>query len=413
MKRPRGRPSNHAGKREDLINGASVLFNERGISGTNLESVAEVVGISRASAYHYVRDRNDLVYQCYMRACEIEAGDLDAASSAPNGLARTTAFIRHALTPDRPPAAVLTEVNSLAPGIAGAVRKAHNRNADLLRQFIRDGIQDGSIRPCDSDIAAQAIVGMLSWSQLLPQWSQGRDSAGLRERAACAMIDLLTHGLARKRRDAFRCDLDVEAFRLQVDDIFDREQSSALKVARVLETASRLFNRQGIEATSVEQIADEMGVTKGALYHYFRDKPDLVTRCYERSFDLYERFVVAAIARSGNGLSGSLVNSHLNIQAQAGTLSPLMPQPGFGALETSVRGRLRQRARSQNETLAGLLRRGMDEGAARKCDALLVTHICAGAIGWLPKWLPQDTAHDARAIADSICELFRLGLKAR
>ena len=39
----------------------------------------------------------------------------------------------------------------------------------------------------------------------------------------------------------------------------------------IIETASKLFLKQGYEATSVRQIADEVGVTEAALYYHFKD----------------------------------------------------------------------------------------------------------------------------------------------
>ena len=410
-KRSRGRPSQREHRREELIRVATDLFNERGISGTSLGAIAETLGINRASIYHYVDDRNELVFQCYMRACALAADDLGQAGEATTGFERGIAYIERAMTPDRPPSAVLTEINSLAPEIAKIIRDANDRNSETLKRFIGQGVADGSIRACDHDLSAQAIVGMIAWAQLLPQWSGVGRGSQLRARAAASMIDLLSDGLALDRAAVFRCGLRAADFDLQLSNIFDREESSALKLERVLATASGLFNRNGIEATSIDEIAARMGVTKGVLYHYLKDKPDLITQCYERSFALYERFVDASKTHSGDRLDAALINTHLNVQAQAGALSPLMPQPGFGALDDVTRARLQRRASLQNRTLANILQQGVEDGVARPCDALLVTHICAGAIGWIPKWAPVERLRDPVEMGDKICDIFRLGLR--
>ena len=46
--------------------------------------------------------------------------------------------------------------------------------------------------------------------------------------------------------------------------------------------ARRLFGRQGYAATSTEEIVDQAGVTKGALYHHFSDKEGLFRAVFER-----------------------------------------------------------------------------------------------------------------------------------
>ena len=53
-----------------------------------------------------------------------------------------------------------------------------------------------------------------------------------------------------------------------------QERGEATREALV-ETARRLFGRQGFNATSLDEIVKEAGVTKGALYHHFSDKEEL------------------------------------------------------------------------------------------------------------------------------------------
>ncbi|MBN6055721.1 TetR/AcrR family transcriptional regulator [Nonomuraea sp. RK-328] len=45
---------------------------------------------------------------------------------------------------------------------------------------------------------------------------------------------------------------------------------------RIQEIALRLFTEQGYEATSLREIAEELGVTKAALYYHFKTKDDIV-----------------------------------------------------------------------------------------------------------------------------------------
>jgi AcrR family transcriptional regulator len=46
---------------------------------------------------------------------------------------------------------------------------------------------------------------------------------------------------------------------------------------RIQEVALRLFTERGYEATSLREIAEELGVTKAALYYHFKTKDDIVT----------------------------------------------------------------------------------------------------------------------------------------
>jgi len=411
--RRRGRPSRRGLKREALLAEAAAAFNARGIAATALTDIAERLGLSRASLYYYVNDRGELVFQCYLRACELMAEDLAAASQAGSGLERTLAFIRRALTPDRAPTAVLSEINYLAPAHAQVVRTAHDRNVATLIGFVEAGVADGSLRPCDAEVAAQTIVGMLAWSQLSPHWVRGPRGRAFRARVLAAMTDLLTWGLATDLERRFDGPVDADDFLPGRINAFDRREASEMKVDQLLTAASRLFNRDGIEATSLDQITASLGATKGVLYHYLRDKADLVARCYERAFDLYERFAQAAKAHGGDGLERALIGTHVNVQAQAGPLTPMMPQAGLEALPDPRRKALVARARRLNRLFSRLLRQGVADGSCRPCDTPMVSLIAAGAFAWLPKWLPPDDPRGPKRLADEITDIYLRGLKAR
>lgn len=369
--------------------------------------------MARASVYHYVKDRSDLVYQCYMRACEQAADDLLIAAQAKNGLERLNRFIELALTPERAPVAVLSEIHSLDPSIADVVSQAHGRNLRSLQQFVEGGMSDGSIRPCDPEIVAQSLIGMIAWSQLLPYWSNTSGIEKLRARTAQALISMLRDGLAKRIPDDFVFTTSVDIFKPALGNVFDRTQSSEHKIDRVLSTASYLFNRNGIEATSLDEIAKEMGVTKGVLYHYLKDKDDLILRCYERAFALQEQFIEHSRIHGRNGLEVAWINAHLNIQAKASSVSPLMPQPGFGSLPAADQKRLREVAGDQNNRIARFLKIGTEEGLVRKCESALVTHICAGAFGWVPKWLEPSDQRTPINIANEICDIAYLGIASK
>ena len=49
----------------------------------------------------------------------------------------------------------------------------------------------------------------------------------------------------------------------------------------LLDTARRLFTRDGFQATRTEEIVEQAGLTRGALYHHFRDKEDLFRAVHE------------------------------------------------------------------------------------------------------------------------------------
>jgi AcrR family transcriptional regulator len=64
----------------------------------------------------------------------------------------------------------------------------------------------------------------------------------------------------------------------------------------IIATATRLFAEQGYDGTSLQQIADEMGLTKAAVYYHFRSKVDLLREIVVPSFEALEAVVETAAA---------------------------------------------------------------------------------------------------------------------
>lgn len=65
---------------------------------------------------------------------------------------------------------------------------------------------------------------------------------------------------------------------------------------RVLEAALKLFAEHGVGQTSLQMIADELGVTKAAVYFQFKTKEEIVLAVLQPAFDDLATFVPAAEA---------------------------------------------------------------------------------------------------------------------
>ena len=74
-----------------------------------------------------------------------------------------------------------------------------------------------------------------------------------------------------------------------------RDASSIQTRQDLLEVARRIFARDGYGATTNRSIAEEVGITTGAIYHYFPSKADLFAAVYDQVQDVvYNRFAAAA-----------------------------------------------------------------------------------------------------------------------
>lgn len=70
----------------------------------------------------------------------------------------------------------------------------------------------------------------------------------------------------------------------------------------ILETATRLFSEKGFENVKVEDVVKEVGVTRGAFYHYFKSREELISSVMYKSFNESNPFILAQKQEGLNAL---------------------------------------------------------------------------------------------------------------
>jgi AcrR family transcriptional regulator len=400
-------------RRQTLLDAAAAEFNLYGVAGAQLSRIARAIGLTRAALYYYFTSREDLAFHCYVRACRTTAGDLAAARAAGrSGLERIRRFIEVTLDPSRAPAVVLSEIACLGEARRDEVEAAHGANVAALTQFVADGMRDRSIRDCDAEVVAQALIGMLAWLPLAEEWSAGTGEL-VRRNASRALVDLVSNGVAANPDYPFHCPLDIAAFGFRPGNAFDRGAASAMKVELLTRTASRLFNRRGIDGTSLDQITQALGATKGAFYQYIPDKTSLIVECHKRQLLLALEIADAAGKAGRNGLERALFGLHLLVQAYASEVQPLSPLTGLEALPAKARSQIRRRGQELARRYEQYNEEGIGDGSYRPFEVRTLAVVGAGVFSWIPKWRADDDPRPPRAVADETTALFLRGLRRK
>ncbi|WP_171041251.1 TetR/AcrR family transcriptional regulator [Sinomonas susongensis] len=88
---------------------------------------------------------------------------------------------------------------------------------------------------------------------------------------------------------------------------------------RIQSVALRLFSEQGYEATSMRQIAEELGFTKAALYYHFESKEDIVRALLETMRgEVAELAAWARDQETGPGLQREVISRWAQIMQRQG-----------------------------------------------------------------------------------------------
>lgn len=166
-------------QKDRMLRAAAQCFNQKGFSGTSLKDVADVLGLTDAALYYYVRNKEELVYLCYVRAADVGREAMEMArKDGCDGLGIVIHYLRYhieLMVGERGPVAIMSEIPSLKPAHRKQVLELSRRHSMAFEAIIEAGIADGSIAPCDIRMTGNAIMGSINW---IPKWYHGDPETG-------------------------------------------------------------------------------------------------------------------------------------------------------------------------------------------------------------------------------------------
>lgn len=206
-----------ATKREAVLKTAAQMFLEKSYGRTSLNDVAERLKITKPALYHYFRNKEEILLECYrLGTAMIEEILNDIASHCGTGLEKTEAFIysyANVMTVNFGRCVMRLDEGDLSREALSEVRSYKRKIDRRLRSFIQEGIEDGSIAPCDPKLAAFSIAGALNW---ICQWYEPEGALSAEE-IASQFARTLTQGLARRpQREKARTRLSPRVSSAQV-----------------------------------------------------------------------------------------------------------------------------------------------------------------------------------------------------
>lgn len=186
-------------KREAILQTAAQLFLEKSYGRTSLNDVADRLNITKPALYHYFRNKEEILLECYRLGTTMIGETLEQiAARCGTGLEKVEAFIysyANVMTVNFGRCVMRLDEGDLSSDAHAEVR-AHKRKIDRrLRSFVQEGIEDGSITPCDPKIAAFSIAGAVNW---ICMWYEP-DGPLSPEEIGTQFARTLTRGLARGR----------------------------------------------------------------------------------------------------------------------------------------------------------------------------------------------------------------------
>jgi AcrR family transcriptional regulator len=182
-------------KREAVIRAAARAFNRKGYHNTSLDDIAAALEVTKPTVYYYVSNKEQLLFECFVAGIErIRAAFREARSVATPARQRLKAVLRRygeAVASEFGWCMVRAEDQDLSPDMSAHIKAMKSEIDQGIRRLLREGIQDGSIHPCDPKMTAFALAGALNWIAHWYRESQGMSGTEIAE----AFITVFESGL--------------------------------------------------------------------------------------------------------------------------------------------------------------------------------------------------------------------------
>lgn len=184
-----------------------------------------------------------------------------------------------------------------------------------------------------------------------------------------------------------------------------RTMQRELKREALLRAAMAAFHRQGFHETSLDEIAQRLGVTRAALYYYFQSKNDLLVACFERAMQLARDSLAKAKRDGAHGREKLILFFKRYLAIATDELGESLLLTEEQALEAEDRLKLIEERDRLERELRALVKEGIKDGSIVPCDPKLTIFLMLGAVNWVPKWFSRKGSWTNLQVAQAAAEM--------
>ncbi|MDA0352621.1 MAG: TetR/AcrR family transcriptional regulator [Chloroflexi bacterium] len=185
---------------------------------------------------------------------------------------------------------------------------------------------------------------------------------------------------------------------------------------QLLDVAARLFGERGYEATTLEEIAQELGILKGSLYHYISSKAELHQLVTRRRLDqlIDDVELIAALDIPADVKLTQALRKHL------GTIHDFYPessqwfvQPAPPKSSTDESAPADPPNRTYERVIRQIVTQGVRDGIFRAdLDPQVMVLSVLGSCNWLTLWYQRGGRLTIDQVGDTIIAMALDGLRA-
>lgn len=179
-----------------------------------------------------------------------------------------------------------------------------------------------------------------------------------------------------------------------------REQQREAKRNAVLTTAARMFNERGFHATSLDDIAASLNVTKPTLYYYVKNKDEILLACVNKGLRMTLDGIEASRQAGGNALDQLRACMQVYAEIVVQPFGMCLIRVGDEEVPEPSRTELRRMKSEIDLAFRRLVARGVEEGSIAPCDPKIMAFVIAGALSWIGRWYQPEGSYSAQQVIE-------------
>jgi AcrR family transcriptional regulator len=178
-----------------------------------------------------------------------------------------------------------------------------------------------------------------------------------------------------------------------------RERQREAKRNAVLQAAAQLFNERGFHATSLDDIAARLNVTKPTLYYYVKNKDEILLQCVRQGLDMMLEGIEASRAAGGKTIDQLMTCMQVYARIVTMDFGMCLIRVGDEQVPPESRKELRRLKSAIDQEFRRLVAEGVAEGSIQPCDPKITAFVIAGALSWIGRWYQPGGEYTADQVA--------------
>ncbi|MRG86799.1 TetR/AcrR family transcriptional regulator [Salinibacillus xinjiangensis] len=185
---------------------------------------------------------------------------------------------------------------------------------------------------------------------------------------------------------------------------------------KIISTCIKCFEQKGFSETSIQDVVDELGVTKGTFYYYFSSKEQVLMTIHRKYIDTLleqqESIILDSTLTNKGKLQGLIHMLITNIKPQGNSARVFFRE--FRHLKESHLEEVREKRDQVRLAMEIVIKTGMEQGEFRPdLEPDIVTLGILGACNWSYQWYQPEGHFMDTEVADIFLDMICKGIETK